>query len=240
MKNYVFISTASVYDEENVVYLPISEDEPMGSEGEDCPIPYSRDKRRAESLLKKNYEENNFPITIIRPTYIYGPFNPMYREFYFFDRFMDKRPIYMPGNGEAIIDFVHCRDVAWLCVAPLNNKKAIGSTYNATGGVATTLNQYVSILSEVTGSEVEVIHYDPDILKKDDMKPSEWIEMFPFSYNSHLFLSKERAVLDLGYKPIHFENGQRETFNWYQKMKNLNWKGAYDFDAKIAIELEKS
>ncbi|MGC9778963.1 MAG: NAD-dependent epimerase/dehydratase family protein [Candidatus Heimdallarchaeota archaeon] len=239
IKNYVFISTASVYDEENVVYLPISEDEQMGSEAEDCPVKYSRDKRRAESLLKKNFEENNFPMTIVRPTYIYGPFNPMYREFYFYDRIMDKKPIYMPGNGEFVTDFVHCKDVAWLCAAPLENKRAIGRIYNATGGVATTLNQYVRILGEIIGNEVKVTHYKPEILKKDNMKPDDWIEMFPFMYDSHLILSKERAVIDLDYKPTPFEEGQKETFNWYKEMKNPEWKGAYEFDAKLAKEIEK-
>ncbi|NHJ33573.1 MAG: NAD-dependent epimerase/dehydratase family protein [Asgard group archaeon] len=237
LENYVMVSTASVYDEEKLVYYPVSEDTPMGSEAEEGPIPYSRDKRRAESLLMKSYQENNFPVTIIRPTYIYGPYNPMYREFYFYDRIMDKKPIYMPGHGDILTDFVFCKDVAWLLTAPLEKKKAIGQTYNATGGVATTLNNYVKILSEIIGNKTEVIHYDPEILKNEEFTPENWNRMFPFMYDSHLILSKENARIDLGYQPTSFEKGQKDTFEWYKKVKNPEWKVDYSLDVKIAKEI---
>lgn len=237
LTNYIMVSTASVYDEEKLRYYPVSEDEPLGSEAEEGPLPYSRDKRRAESLLKKSFQENNFPVTIIRPTYIYGPYNPMYREFYFYDRIMDQKPIYMPGHGDILTDFVYSKDVAWLLAAPLENKKAIGRIYNATGGVATTLNNYVKILSEIIGKEVEIIHYEPEILKKEELKFDDWKLMFPFMYDSHLILSKENARIDLDYQPTPFEKGQKETFEWYKKVKNPEWKGDYTLDMKIAKEI---
>ncbi|NHJ41001.1 MAG: NAD-dependent epimerase/dehydratase family protein [Asgard group archaeon] len=237
LENYVFISTASVYDEEKINILPIKENDPIGSEADDCPVPYSRDKRRAENLLMKNYKENNYPITIIRPTYIYGPNNPMYREYYFFDRIMDEKPIYMPGEGEYLIDFVFARDVAWLVTTPLENKKAIGQSYNATGGEAITLNNYVKIVSEIVGKKAEVIHYDPKILEKDEMKPENWNQMFPFSFNMHFFLSKEKAIKDLEYEPIKFKEGLKQTYDWYQKNRNYDWKGDYTLDKKIAKEI---
>ena len=115
LEHYVFVSTASVYDDTGLIkHYPIPEDAPNGSEDDDYPIQYTRDKRRAESRLLKEYNENNFPITIIRPTYIYGPFNYLYREAYFFDRLLDNEPIYMPGNGDYITDFIFCKDLAWL------------------------------------------------------------------------------------------------------------------------------
>jgi nucleoside-diphosphate-sugar epimerase len=238
LEHYVFISTASVYDFEQIKVLPISESEPFGSEEDDCPVPYSRDKRRAESLLLKEHRENNYPITIIRPTYIYGPNNPMYREYYFFDRIMDQKTIYMPGNGEYLIDFVNASDVAWLATVPLENKKAIGQCYNATGEGAITLNNYVKEVSEIVGKKAEVIHYDYKILEKDEMKPENMNQMFPFAFNMHFFLSKEKAVLDLGYEPIKFIDGLKQTFDWYLQNRNYEWKGDYALDEKITKEIK--
>ncbi|NHK30408.1 MAG: NAD-dependent epimerase/dehydratase family protein [Asgard group archaeon] len=238
LEHYVFISTASVYDEEKIEVLPINESAPFGSEADDCPVPYSRDKRRAESLLMKKYKENNYPITIIRPTYIYGPNNPMYREYYFFDRIMDQKNIYMPGNGEYLIDFVNASDVAWLATAPLENRKAIGQSYNATGEGAITLNNYVKAVSEIIDKKTKIIHYDPKILEKDEMKPENWNQMFPFSYNMHFFLSKEKAALDLGYEPIKFIDGLKQTFDWYLQNRNYKWKGDYVLDKKIVKEIK--
>jgi dTDP-glucose 4,6-dehydratase len=237
LKNYVMVSTASVYEEEKLVYFPVSEDEPTGSEAEEGPIPYSRDKRRAESLLRKSFQESNFPMTIVRPTYIYGPYNPMYREFYFYDRIMDQKPVYMPGHGDILTDFVYSKDVAWLLSAPLENKKAIGRIYNATGGVATTLTNYVKILSKIIGKEAEIINYDPEILKKEELKPENWNQMFPYMFDSHLVLSMENARIDLDYQPTPFEKGQKETIEWYKKVKNPDWKVDYSLDEKIAKEI---
>ncbi|MBK5112643.1 MAG: NAD-dependent epimerase/dehydratase family protein [Candidatus Heimdallarchaeota archaeon] len=237
LTNYVMVSTASVYDEEKLAYFPVTEDTPMGSEAEEGPIPYSRDKRRAESLLRKSYQEDNFPVTIIRPTYIYGPFNPMYREFYFYDRIMDQKPIYMPGHGETLTDFVYCKDVAWLLAESIENKKAVGQTYNASEGVATTHNGYVKILSEIIGKEAEIIHYNPEILKNEEFKPENWNQMYPFMFDAHLVLSRENARIDLGYQPTPFEKGQTETVEWYKKVRNPDWKVDYSLDKKIAKKI---
>ena len=77
LENYLFISTASVYDDKEIDIFPITENATIGSSGDDFPVQYTRDKRRAEERLKKAFSENNFPMTIIRPTYIYGPYSPL-------------------------------------------------------------------------------------------------------------------------------------------------------------------
>jgi len=161
----------------------------------------------------------------------------MYREFYFYDRIMDKKPVFMPGHGDILTDFVFCEDVAWLLTAPLEKKKAIGQIYNATSGVATTLNDYVTILSEIIGNETEIIHYDPEIIKDEEFTAENWHRMFPYMYNSHLILSKENARWDLNYQPIPFEKGQKKTYEWYKKVRNPEWKIDYSLDEKIAYEL---
>jgi len=239
LEHYVFISTASVYDDDRMDMFPLSVDAPIGSEAEDFPVPYTRDKRRAETLLKKAQKENNFPVTMFRPTYIYGPYNPAYREFYFFDRILDQKPIYMPGSGEFITDFIHCKDLAWLVTASLENKKAIGKIYNATGEGGATLNKYVDFHFEISNRKTELIHYDPEIAKEADLKPDNMMQMFPFMYDAHLILSRENAVIDLGYKPTPFLDGLKETFEWYLKVRNPDWKADYTFDEKLAKLLKK-
>ncbi|NHJ47955.1 MAG: NAD-dependent epimerase/dehydratase family protein [Asgard group archaeon] len=238
LQNYVFISTAGVYDENKINFLPITEDTPIGSDTDDYPIEYTRDKRRAENHCIKSLNESGFPVTIIRPVFIYGPNNPMYREVYFFDRINDKKPIYMPGNGDYLNDFVHSKDVAWLATIPLEKKNAIGQTFNATGGGAISLNRYVSVLGEIIGKETEVIYYDPKILEKEELKPENWNQMFPFFFNMHLFVSKEKIVKDLGFKPIEFIEGITTTYEWYQENKHPDWKGEYTLDKKIAKEIK--
>ena len=238
LENYVFTSTGSVYDDENIDLLPIEESHPFGSEADDCPIQYSRDKRRAESLLKKKFKENAFPYTAIRPTYIYGPGNYIYREAYFFDRIMDSKPIYMPGTGEYLTDFVFAGDVAKLLIAPLEHKKAIGQEYNAAGQGGLTLNNYCKMLFRIIGKETEIIHFDPQPMIDAEIKPETRNQMFPFGYDYHFVLSKEKASIDLGYKPKKLFDGLQETYKWYSKQRNPEWKGDYGLDEQIAKLLE--
>ncbi len=239
LENYIFTSTGSVYDEENIEMIPVVEEDPFGSEADDCPIQYSRDKRRAEIMLKKAFIENNFPYTAIRPTYIYGPNNYIYREAYFYDRIMDGKPIYMPGTGEYVIDFVFAADVAKLLIAPLENKKAIGQAYNAAGQGGITLNNYSKFLFRIISKETEIIHYDLQPVIDAGLKPETRNQMFPFAHDAHFVLSKEKAVIDLGYKPKKLSDGLKETFEWYKKHRNLSWNGDYGFDEKIAVLLKK-
>ena len=238
LEHYVFVSTGSVYDEEKITMIPIQEDAPFGSEADDDPVPYSRDKRRAESLLREAYEENNFPMTIFRPTYIYGPFNPIYREMYFFDRIDFRKPIFMPGNGEYIIDFIFTKDLAKLLVAPLTKKKVIGSAYNAAGEGGVTLNNYVKLLEQITKNKTEIIHFNPEIVSKNKLEFENRNQMFPFSYDMHFLMSKEKALIDLNYKPVKLSQGLKETYEWYQKNRNPNWKGDFGFDEKLALLLK--
>ncbi|NHJ85816.1 MAG: NAD-dependent epimerase/dehydratase family protein [Asgard group archaeon] len=240
LQQYIFVSTGSVYDEKKIIFYPIDEDDIIGSEAEDFPETYSRDKRRAESRLKKEFIETGFPMTIFRPTYIYGPYNPMYREFYFFDRIEQGKTIYMPGSGEYLSDFVHAKDIAQLITNSIDNKKAIGQAYNATGTGGLTLNNYVSLVSDIVGKEIEIIHYDPIIFNDETMKPDNWNQMFPFMFNIHFVMNQTKSIVDLNYKPIPLKEGLEETYQWYKTKKNPEWKGDYGFDEKLITKLNEN
>ena len=63
---YVFISSASAY-QTPPARLPVTESTPLRN-----PFwQYSRDKIACEDLLVREYRENNFPATIVRPSHTY-------------------------------------------------------------------------------------------------------------------------------------------------------------------------
>lgn len=64
---FVFISSASAYQKPVKNYL-ITEETPL----ENPYWEYSRNKIACEDLLMKEYRENGFPATIIRPSHTYG------------------------------------------------------------------------------------------------------------------------------------------------------------------------
>ena len=64
---YVFISSASAYQKPPAHYL-ITESTPLCNPFWD----YSRDKIACEERLMKAYREENFPVTIVRPSLTYS------------------------------------------------------------------------------------------------------------------------------------------------------------------------
>ena len=68
--HYVFCSSVAVYSPE-IKTMPILEDSPLNRypNADD----YSRDKILCEDLLVERFNRSGFPVTIVRPPYVYGP-----------------------------------------------------------------------------------------------------------------------------------------------------------------------
>ena len=75
IKHYIYISSAAVYLESQI--FPIREDFATGRHrlwGR-----YGMGKLEGERILQEKSESDKFPITIIRPSYVYGPANYVVR-----------------------------------------------------------------------------------------------------------------------------------------------------------------
>ena len=94
---FVFCSTTSVYAPSEVV--PIDEDFALFRTPEASQ--YARDKIECEDLLLGAYSRG-FPMTILRPPYVYGPDNYIAeREFSYFARLAQGRKVVIPENPRA-------------------------------------------------------------------------------------------------------------------------------------------
>lgn len=137
---YIFISSGSVYKSTNV--FPWHEDLPkvtdQASAGE-----YGYNKMLCERVLMEAFEGRRFPAKIIRPGYIYGPHNTVYREAYFFDRIRAGRPVLVPGTGVVLSQFGYVDDLADLIILAMENPRAAGQAYNFSGRHMYPLDDYV-------------------------------------------------------------------------------------------------
>ncbi|MGP8020628.1 MAG: NAD-dependent epimerase/dehydratase family protein, partial [Limisphaerales bacterium] len=71
-RQFIFISSASVYQKPPTHYL-ITEATPLCNPFSD----YSNNKIACEERLLRAYREENFPVTIVRPTYTYNHYFPV-------------------------------------------------------------------------------------------------------------------------------------------------------------------
>lgn len=119
--HYVYLSSASVYQYgAEKVALALKEGDATG--GDPVWGTYGVQKYRGEQLLR----ESGLPVTILRPPYVYGPYNNCGREDFLWARLINGQPIFVTRDGTARLQFSYVADLAALVaavVARLNQGK---------------------------------------------------------------------------------------------------------------------
>ena len=164
-KQFVFISSASVYQKPLMNYL-ITEETPV----ENPFWQYARDKIACEERLLKEYEENGFPITIVRPSFTYGLslipaiVSNNKKPMTLINRMRSGKKVIVPGDGTSLWVMTHNSDFAKGIVGLFGNKKAIGETFHITSDEVLTWNQIIETIGRVANVKPNIIHIPTDFI----------------------------------------------------------------------------
>lgn len=122
------ISSASAY-QTPPAKLPVTESTPLNN-----PYwKYSRDKIACEERLMQVYRDENFPVTIIRPSHTYDrTLLPMHGRYTVVDRMRKGQKVIVHGDGSSLWVLTHHRDFARGFVGLLGNKQALGEAFHIT------------------------------------------------------------------------------------------------------------
>ncbi len=206
---FVHVSTASVYRASNAA--PVKEDFPKVasmSEGE-----YGFNKQLCEQVLFEAHSRTGFPAVAIRPGYIYGPHNNVYRESLFFDRVVKGRPVLVPGDGTHLAPFGYVDDLARLLVLCAEREEAVGEAFNFSGEFSVPMNDYVEAIFEAAGHRTEVVHFDPDCL---GLSSRDVFQVFPYLWRNSAVFDISKAMYTLGYREeVRLGEGLRRAFQWF-------------------------
>ncbi len=101
--HYIFISSSAVYPETNK--QPFAENQPCGYNT--IWRDYGINKLKAENYLREHVPS----AYILRPPYLYGIDNNLYREVFVFDCAINDRPFYLPQEGNMKLQFFHVSDL---------------------------------------------------------------------------------------------------------------------------------
>lgn len=226
LKSYVFISSSAVYAESNV--FPISEDFPIGfnSHWGD----YGINKIESEEFLFEKYKNENFPAITIRPPYIYGESNYVYRESFIFDLLDLNEDVVVPNKGETLIHFIHIEDLYYTIKALMTNSDCVGEAYNVGDSYGYTFRGWINQCAKALGRTVNIIPFN---YKENGYEPRDF---FPFrDYPYFLDISKVSKI----YKPkIKFETGLKRTYCWYKNNKDSVHKKDIYFENYMKIKGE--
>jgi nucleoside-diphosphate-sugar epimerase len=233
----VHISSGDVYAPGQAV--PIPEDAPCGTDepaeisAYGQKIPYS--KIAVEAVIREARRQSGFPATVLRLPAVYGPRDPLTREWFFIKRVLDRRTrVAVPDQGLSLFHRGYVDDVARAAVLALESPKAVGQTYNVGHERVLTVRGIAELVGEVMGHGWEVVS-----VPSEQIPPTN-----PFAAPYHIVYDLRRIREDLGYRDsVSLRKGMERTVAWFMENPPTahTWglarhltMDAFDYDAEDA------
>jgi nucleoside-diphosphate-sugar epimerase len=202
----LFVSTGRVYDHARPI--PFDEDTPRNLYwGE-----YAQNKIAGEDILLQRHRERGWPVTIVRPTHVYGPLNTRNNETFFFDRLVRGRPVLVPDDGGWLRQFGHVDDLADAMAAMLGAPAAFGRAYNVTGEEVISQVGFVELIADVVKRRLTLVHAPTPAGGKPVAFGQNLV------YDCHAVYTTARVRAEVGVLPRYtLAAGLAQTFDWYQR-----------------------
>ena len=195
--DYVLISSSAVYPE--TLPQPFTEEMPVGENR--IWGAYGMGKVRAEAAALRLRPDSY----ILRPPYLYGPMQNLYREPFVFDCAAAGLPFYLPGDGSMPLQFNHIRDLCRLIQRLLETKPQT-RIYNTGDLQPVTIRQWVEMCYEAVGAPCRMISVG------NEHPQRSYFPFYPYAYQ--LDVSRQQSLLpDL----IPLTEGLRESWEWYRQ-----------------------
>lgn len=214
---YVFISSASAY-QKPPTRLPILESTPLKN-----PFwQYSRDKIACEELLFKAYREDDFPVTVVRPSHTYDRTKiAMVGGWTDIHRMRAGLPVMVHGDGTSLWTLTHSRDFAKAFVGLLGRPQAVGESYTITSDEYLPWNQIYRLFARAAGvPEPQLVHVASETIAAHSQ------ELGPnlLGDRSHSVVfdnTKINSLVPDYAATIPFADGAREIVQWYDRNPEL-------------------
>lgn len=208
--DYIFISSSAVYPE--TLPQPFSEDMPCGKNsvwGD-----YGVNKLEAEKELLKRVPH----AYILRPPYLYGQMQNLYREPFAFDCADGDRPFCIPKNGKMSLQFFHVEDLCRF-IEILMEKHPDERIFNVGNPESVTVEEWAELCYKAAGKKIKKIFVNESHVQRD---------YFPFhDYDYKLDVAKMLSLMP-STKPLY--EGLKEEYEWYfENKEEVNKKPLIDY-----------
>lgn len=156
---FMYISSASAYQKPCANYI-ISEKTPLVNPYWE----YSRNKIACEDYLMKLYREENFPVTIIRPSHTYDERSvPLgvhgnNGSWQVVKRIKEGKPVIIHGDGTSLWTLTHNSDFAKGFVGLMGNIHAIGEAVQIMSDESVTWNQIYECIAKSLGVKLNAVY----------------------------------------------------------------------------------
>ena len=204
---YIMISSSAVYPEYG--------DQPFREDSERALNrywgSYGMDKIAAEDALLDRVSD----AYILRPPYIYGPMNNVYREAFVFDCARADRPFYLPGDGGMKLQFFHVKDLCILMERVIEEKPET-HIMNVGNVEPVTIKDWVTMCYACFDKIPAFVNVSEDIEQRN---------YFSFyNYEYYLDVQQQNKIYP---ETISLEDGLKECAEWYVENESEVGKMSY-------------
>lgn len=211
-RQFIFISSASAYQK------PAAS--PFITEGTPLVNPYwqySRNKIACEDVLMKACREENFPVTIVRPSHTYDerriPVGVHGRigSWQVARRMLEGKPVIIHGDGTSLWTMTHNSDFARAFIGLMGNVHALGNAFQITSNEVLSWNQIYACLAQALGVDLKAVHVSSDFLASVSDYDLEGNLMGDKAVSVVFDNAKLRRVVPGWHAEVRFDEGIRRT-----------------------------
>lgn len=215
-KDYILISSSAVYPD--TAPQPFTENQQTGSNkywGA-----YGTNKIAAEEELLKRVSG----AYILRPPYLYGAMNNVYREAFAFECADQNRRFYLPRNGEMKLQFFHVRDLC-RCIEAILDRHPANHIFNVGNEETVSVREWVGQCYHAAGCTAEYVEVHQDINQR------EYFSFYAYEYR--LDVSRQKELIG---DTIPLEEGLKDSYLWYRGHKDeVNRKGYIEYIDRFGL-----
>ena len=214
---FFFISSCTVY-QKPCYNTPITPDTPLKN-------PYSayaRTKIAGELYFLERYREDDFPVTIVRPSHTYGErklvVGPLMGwgvpHWTLADRILKGQPIIVHGTGRSLWTATHADDFAYAFCGLMGNQRAIGHQFHITNDEAMTWDMIMQTYGLVLGVEPKIVHVPVDFIAR--FMPQLGDGIYGDMIENGVFDIKKLQDFVPGYRTrVPLREGLKRSVQWY-------------------------
>jgi nucleoside-diphosphate-sugar epimerase len=219
-RRFIHISSISAYGHPDGDGLVLDETAPLGQNLHRWSY-YSRAKVQAENLVWAAHREGKIRLTVLRPSWLYGP-----RDRATIGRLVDairKGKTKLLGGGDNRLNVVYAGNVAEAAIAAADTERAVGEAYNCSNDGVLTQKQYFNMIAEAIGC--------PPVTKTVPYKVA-YTAAFLFECFGHLFRTKKPPLVT---RYAVWLIGRRSFFETRKAREQLNWRPTVSYEDGIPM-----
>ncbi len=184
---------------------------------------YDRSKQMAEARVRE-YLEKGLDVVIVNPSRIFGPgsLSESNAVTSMISSYIRGRWRIIPGKGMNVGNFVYVDDAVDCHILAMQKGRS-GERY-LVGGDNLSFNDFFKTLAEVSGKSHRLFRIPTVVMMLTANlmmgvanltgRPPAITPSFVLRYTHDWALSSDKAINELGYQPVSFEEGLKKTIEW--------------------------